>query len=136
MKDASHFPCNKSEIFPRETSGNSPDVSNHKRIDAMSRQFVKSVTEISLYSQALVAKLDHRAGALGGASMPEYEITYRHDDGSLTAKIETQCATDMQAKTLAHAMKVDGARQFEVRQGDTLIYARPQAEPPVPRTGF
>ena len=68
--------------------------------------------------------------------MPEYEITYRHDDGSLTAKIETQCATDMEAKILAHAMKVDGARQFEVWQGDTLIYARPQTCTVVQRTGF
>lgn len=68
--------------------------------------------------------------------MPEYEITYRHNDGSLTAKIETQCATDKDAKILAHAMKVDGARQFEVWQGDTLIYARPQTRPTVQRTGF
>jgi hypothetical protein len=58
--------------------------------------------------------------------MPAYEITYRHDDGSLTAKIETQCASDREAKILAHAMKMDGAQQFEVRQGDTLVYARPQ----------
>jgi hypothetical protein len=68
--------------------------------------------------------------------MPEYEITYRHDDGSLTAKIETQCATDKEAKILAHAMKVDGARQFEVWQGDTLIYSRPQTAAVVQRSGF
>jgi hypothetical protein len=68
--------------------------------------------------------------------MPEYEITYRHDDGSLTAKIETQCATDKDAKILAHAMKVDGARQFEVWQGDTLIYSRPQNANVVQRSGF
>ena len=68
--------------------------------------------------------------------MPEYEITYRHDDGSLTAKIETQCATDKEAKILAHAMKVQGARQFEVWQGDTLIYSRPQTGAVVQRTGF
>jgi hypothetical protein len=68
--------------------------------------------------------------------MPEYEITYRHDDGSLTAKIETQCATDKEAKILAHAMKVEGARQFEVWQGDTLIYSRPQTCAVVQRSGF
>ncbi|HUB85874.1 MAG TPA: hypothetical protein VL971_09285 [Rhizomicrobium sp.] len=68
--------------------------------------------------------------------MPEYEITYRHDDGSLTAKIETQCATDKEAKILAHAMRVDGARQFEVWQGDTLIYSRPQNAAVVQRSGF
>ncbi|MBS0274323.1 MAG: hypothetical protein JSR55_07965 [Proteobacteria bacterium] len=58
--------------------------------------------------------------------MPAYAITYRHDDGSLTAKIETHCASDKEAKILAHAMKMQGARQLEVWQGDTLIYARPQ----------
>ena len=58
--------------------------------------------------------------------MPAYEINYRHDDGSLTAKIETHCASDREAKILAHAMKMDGACQLEVWQGDTLIYARPQ----------
>lgn len=58
--------------------------------------------------------------------MPAYEITYRHGDGSLTAKIETHCASDKEAKILAHAMKMDGARQLEVWLGDTLIYARPQ----------
>lgn len=58
--------------------------------------------------------------------MPAYEINYRHGDGSLTAKIETHCASDKEAKILAHAMKMDGARQLEVWQGDTLIYARPQ----------
>lgn len=58
--------------------------------------------------------------------MPAYEITYRHGDGTLTAKIETHCASDKEAKILAHAMKMTGARQLEVWQGDTLIYARPQ----------
>jgi hypothetical protein len=59
--------------------------------------------------------------------MPAYEITYRHDDGSLTAKIETHCASDKEAKILAHAMKMDGARRIEVWQGDTLVYERPQS---------
>ena len=59
-------------------------------------------------------------------SVPAYEINYRHGDGSLTAKIETHCASDKEAKILAHAMKMDGARQIEVWQGDILIYARPQ----------
>jgi hypothetical protein len=68
--------------------------------------------------------------------MPEYEITYRDDDGALTAKIETHCASDKEAKIFAHAMKVDGARQFEVRQGETLIYARPQTPALVQRSGF
>ena len=58
--------------------------------------------------------------------MPAYEINYRHGDGSLTAKIETHCASDKEAKILAHAMKMEGAHQLEVWQGETLIYARPQ----------
>ena len=58
--------------------------------------------------------------------MPAYEINYRHDDGSLTAKIETHCASDKEAKILAHAMRVDGARQIEVWREDVLIYARPE----------
>jgi hypothetical protein len=58
--------------------------------------------------------------------MPAYEIIYRHDDGSLTAKIETHCASDKEAKILAHAMKMDGAHRLEVRKGETLIYSRPQ----------
>jgi hypothetical protein len=58
--------------------------------------------------------------------MPAYEINYRHGDGSLTAKIETQCASDKEAKILAHAMKMEGAHQLEVWHGETLIYARPQ----------
>ena len=63
--------------------------------------------------------------------MPQYAINYRHDDGSLTAKIETQCATDKDAKIFAHAMRVEGASQFEVWQGDTLIYSRPQQSEPL-----
>jgi len=58
--------------------------------------------------------------------MPAYEITYRHEDGSLIAQIETLCASDKDAKILAHAMRMDGARQFEVWREETLVYARPQ----------
>lgn len=58
--------------------------------------------------------------------MPAYEIHYRHNDGTLSAKIETQCASDKDAKIFAHAMKMDGVRHFEVWQGETLIYERPQ----------
>ena len=59
--------------------------------------------------------------------MPAYEITYRHDDGSLTAKIETHCASDKEAKILAHAMKMRGARRIEVWRGEMLVYERPQS---------
>ena len=58
--------------------------------------------------------------------MPAYEINYRHDDGSLTAKIETHCASDKEAKILAHAMKMADTRQIEVWSGRALIYTRPE----------
>ncbi|HWA29729.1 MAG TPA: hypothetical protein VG867_01465 [Rhizomicrobium sp.] len=58
--------------------------------------------------------------------MPAYEITYRYEDGSLIAQIETFCASDKEAKILAHAMRMDGARQFEVWREEMLVYARPQ----------
>ena len=57
--------------------------------------------------------------------MPAYEITYRLEDGSLTAQIETFCASDKEAKILAHALRMTGTRQFEVRRDEALVYARP-----------
>ncbi|HEY5339218.1 MAG TPA: hypothetical protein VIJ85_13510 [Rhizomicrobium sp.] len=57
--------------------------------------------------------------------MPAYKINYLHDDGTLAAKFETQCAGDTEAKIIAHAMKMDGA-QIEVWNGFKLIYTRPQ----------
>jgi hypothetical protein len=65
--------------------------------------------------------------------MTAYEINYFKPDGSLAGKFTAQCESDTAAKVLAHAMKIDGARQMEVwRQGETLIYTRPallQTEP-------
>jgi len=61
--------------------------------------------------------------------MPAYEINYLREDGSLTAKMETQCASDLEAKILAHAMKMKEAQQIEVWRGDTLVYARPDRGP-------
>jgi hypothetical protein len=60
--------------------------------------------------------------------MPAYEINYLHNDGSLAAKFEMQCASDKEAKILAHALKMDGAKQIEVWNGRALIYTRPQME--------
>ncbi len=37
--------------------------------------------------------------------MPNYEINYLHEDGSLALKFEAQCDDDTHAKVLAHAMK-------------------------------
>ncbi|HEX3673730.1 MAG TPA: hypothetical protein VHU87_05605 [Rhizomicrobium sp.] len=58
--------------------------------------------------------------------MTAYEINYLRDDGSLAAKFSAQCASDKDAKVLAHAMKLARAFQIEVWNGRTLIYARPQ----------
>jgi hypothetical protein len=58
--------------------------------------------------------------------MPNYDIRYLDDDGSVKAKIATECANDIQAKVLAHAMKTAGSKRIEVWDGPTLVYERPQ----------
>jgi hypothetical protein len=57
--------------------------------------------------------------------MPAYEINYLKNDGSLAAKFEAQCASDKDAKVLAHAMKMASEFKIEVWSGRSLIYARP-----------
>jgi hypothetical protein len=57
--------------------------------------------------------------------MPDYEICYLHEDGSLAGKFAAHCDTDMQAKIFAHAMRLDNARQIEVWTETRLIYRRP-----------
>ena len=57
--------------------------------------------------------------------MPSYDICYLNEDGTLTAKIAADCANDMQAKVLAHALKAEGFKRIEVWNGVTLIYERP-----------
>lgn len=56
--------------------------------------------------------------------MPNYEICYRDDHGSLTAKITLPCPDQLRAKILAHAMKEREYKTLEVWDGDTLIYER------------
>jgi len=58
--------------------------------------------------------------------MPNYEICYLHEDGSLAGKFAANCDTDMQAKIFAHAMRLDDARQIEVWSESKLIYRRPE----------
>jgi hypothetical protein len=58
--------------------------------------------------------------------MPNYDIRYLDEDGSLKATIATECANDMQAKVLAHAMKTAGSKRIEVWDGPTLVYERPE----------
>jgi hypothetical protein len=57
--------------------------------------------------------------------MPDYEICYLKDDGSLAGKFAANCTTEMQAKILAHAMRLDSTRGIEVWSGNQLIYRRP-----------
>lgn len=57
--------------------------------------------------------------------MPAYEIRYLRKDGSLAARFFATCATDDDAKKLAHAIQLEGARQMAVWDGQRLIYTRP-----------
>ena len=57
--------------------------------------------------------------------MPSYEICYRSDDGTLEAKVAADCANDLQAKVLAHAMKERGLKRIQVWDGEILVYERP-----------
>ena len=57
--------------------------------------------------------------------MPSYEICYLNSDGSLACTLAANCADDMHAKVLAHAMKRVADKRFEVWTGRTLVYERP-----------
>ncbi len=61
--------------------------------------------------------------------MTSYEICYLNEDGSLNARIATECDNDMQAKILAHALKAAGTTRIEVWDGIRLIYERPETIP-------
>ncbi len=58
--------------------------------------------------------------------MPSYDICYLNSDGTLAATLTASCAHDMQAKVLAHAMKLAGTKKIEVWNGTDLVYERPQ----------
>ncbi|HWA04697.1 MAG TPA: hypothetical protein VG819_14345 [Rhizomicrobium sp.] len=60
--------------------------------------------------------------------MPNYEINYLKEDGSLALKFEAHCADDTRAKILAHAMREHDFKKFEVWQAGALVYRRPRAE--------
>lgn len=57
--------------------------------------------------------------------MPSFEIYYRDRDGVLVEKLSVRCATPMQAKIMAHAMKVRPFTEIEVWEDDALVYQRP-----------
>lgn len=58
-------------------------------------------------------------------AMPSFEINYAQD-GKLVEKLSVLCATPMQAKVLAHAMKSHPFAEIEVWLEDSLVYERPQ----------
>lgn len=60
--------------------------------------------------------------------MPNYEINYLHQDGSLAVKFEAHCEDDTHAKILAHAMRDHEHKKFEVWHAGSLVYQRPRAE--------
>lgn len=58
--------------------------------------------------------------------MPNFEICYLDGDGSLACSFSAMCASETQAKVLAHAMKLRDYKKFEVWRDRTLVYQRPQ----------
>lgn len=58
--------------------------------------------------------------------MPSYDICYFDGDGSLACSFSAMCASETQAKVLAHAMKQTAYKKFEVWRDRTLVYERPQ----------
>jgi hypothetical protein len=61
--------------------------------------------------------------------MPSFEIYYRAQDGKLVEKFSVHCASPMQAKIMAHAMKAQPHAEIEVWLGDALVYERPNTSP-------
>jgi len=58
-------------------------------------------------------------------AVPNFEINYAQD-GRLVEKLSFYCATPMQAKVMAHAMKSHPFAEIEVWLEDSLVYERPQ----------
>lgn len=58
--------------------------------------------------------------------MPIYEICYLDAGNALLGTFCVPCTSDKQAKIMAHAMRVSGARRLEVWKGAVLVYERPQ----------
>ncbi len=60
--------------------------------------------------------------------MPNYEIRYLDFDGACVGTLFTPCASEKDAKILAHAMRLPGTKRMEVWRGAELIYERPQSQ--------
>lgn len=58
--------------------------------------------------------------------MPNFEIYYRNSEGKLVEKFSVRCATPLQAKVMAHAMKAYPFAEIEIWQDDALVYERPE----------
>lgn len=58
--------------------------------------------------------------------MPSFDFCYLNADGSLACMMTAYCADEIQAKVLAHAMKISDYRRFEVWREDSLVYVRPE----------
>ncbi|MBU6444898.1 MAG: hypothetical protein KGR48_13415 [Alphaproteobacteria bacterium] len=60
--------------------------------------------------------------------MPNYEIRYLDFEGACVGTLTTPCASEKDAKILAHAMRLPGTKRMEVWRGAELIYERPQRQ--------
>jgi hypothetical protein len=57
--------------------------------------------------------------------MPSYDICYLDSTTSLCCQFTAQCADHKHACILAHAMRLNSCKSFEVWSDEVLIYARP-----------
>lgn len=57
-------------------------------------------------------------------AMPQFDICYRDEHGSLAAKVTTPAPDAHRAKILAHALKEREHKTLEVWEGETLVYER------------
>jgi hypothetical protein len=60
-------------------------------------------------------------------AMPNYDICYWNPDGSMATQVKAECASDQEAKILAHALKGKGFKRLKVWSNDDkhLVYQRP-----------
>ena len=65
--------------------------------------------------------------------MPSFEFCYINEDGSLACTLAACFADETHAKTFARAMKLSDRKDYEVWQGERLVYkALEQTPEPMP----